>query len=89
MAKQAVYQVRMDENIKNEVEALYRNMGTTFAEAIRIFAVQSIHEQGMPFTPSEARGKTFGALSRYSNPVLRDQEGSAFEKAMVEKHANH
>ena len=37
MAKQAVYQVRMDEDIKNQVETLYRNMGTTFAEAIRIF----------------------------------------------------
>ena len=85
MAKQAVYQVRMDEDIKNQVEKLYRNLGTTFAEAVRIFAVQSIREQGMPFTPSETRGKTFGALSRYANPALRDQESSAFEKAMVEK----
>ena len=85
MAKQAVYQVRMDEDIKNQVEKLYRNLGTTFAEAVRIFAVQSIREQGMPFTPSETRGKTFGALSRYANPALRDQEYSAFEKAMVEK----
>ena len=60
MAKQAVYQVRMDEEIKDQVETLYRNMGTTFAEAIRIFAVQSIREQGMPFTPSEKRGSSFG-----------------------------
>lgn len=89
MAKQAVYQVRMDEDIKNQVEALYRGMGTTFAEAVRIFAVQSIHEQGMPFTPSEARGKTFGALSRYADPELKNQESSAFEKAMVSKHADH
>ena len=83
MAKQAVYQVRMDEDIKNQVEALYRGMGTTFAEAVRIFAVQSIREQGMPFTPSEARGKTFGTLSNYANPELINQESSAFEKAMV------
>ena len=86
MAKQAVYQVRMDEDIKNQVEALYRGLGTTFAEAVRIFAVQSIREQGMPFTPSEARGKTFGALSRYADPALRSQEDTAFEKAMVAKH---
>ncbi len=89
MAKQAVYQVRMDEDIKNQVEELYRNLGTSFAEAVRIFAVQSIREQGMPFTPSGERGKTFGALSRYANPALRDLENSAFEKAMVEKHADH
>lgn len=87
MAKQAVYQVRMDEEIKDQVETLYRNMGTTFAEAIRIFAVQSIREQGMPFTPSEKRGSSFGALSAFANPSLISQEEGAFERAMVEKHA--
>ncbi len=89
MAKQAVYQVRMDEDIKDQVELLYKNMGTSFAEAIRIFAVQSIREQGMPFTPTEKRGKSFGALSGFANPALMDQEAGAFEKAMVEKHAAH
>ena len=87
MAKQAVYQVRMDKDIKDQVELLYKNMGTSFAEAIRIFAVQSIREQGMPFTPTENRGKSFGALSEFANPALMDQEAGAFEKAMVEKHA--
>ena len=87
MAKQAVYQVRMDEDIKNQVEALYRDMGTSFAEAIRIFAVQSIRERGMPFTPTENRGQSFGALSSYANPDLINQEQGAFEKAMVKKHA--
>lgn len=88
MAKQAVYQVRMDEEIKDQVEELYRKLGTTFAEAVRIFAVQSIREQGMPFTPSEARGRTFGALSSYANPALIPQEEGAFGKAMVDKHAD-
>jgi len=89
MAKQAVYQVRMDEDIKEEVEALYRSLGTSFAEAVRIFAVQSLREQGMPFTPSENRGKSFGALSAYANPSLMTEEASAFEKAMEAKHADH
>ncbi len=87
MAKTAVYQVRIDEDIKNQAEALYRRMGTSFAEAIRIFAVQSIREQGMPFTPSEQRGRSFGVLSRFADPALIPQEDRAFEKAMVEKHA--
>ena len=88
MAKQAVYQVRMDEDVKEQVEALYRGLGTTFAEAVRIFAVQSIREKGMPFTPSEVRGRTFGALSKYADPALMAEEGSACEKAMVAKHAD-
>ena len=77
MAKQAVYQVRMDEEIKEQVESLYRSMGTSFAEAVRIFAVQSIREQGMPFTPSEAKGKAFGALSGYAKPTLLTEEETA------------
>lgn len=88
MAKQAVYQIRMDEDIKDQVEELYRNMGMTFAEAVRIFAVQSIREQGMPFTPSKARGMTYGALAHLANPSLIEREKGAFEKAMVDKHAN-
>ena len=89
MAKQAAYQVRMDDEIKEQVEALSRRLGTTFAAAVRILAAQSIREQGMPFTPSEVRGKAFGALSAYANPSLMSEEESAFEKAMVEKHATH
>ncbi len=88
MAKQAIYQVRMDEAIRNEVEELYRGLGTTFAEAVRIFAVQSIREQGFPFTPSETRGKSFGILSSVANPELIPLESEAFEKAMAAKHAD-
>ena len=88
MAKQAIYQVRMDEEVKNQVEALYRSLGTIFAEAVRIFAVQSIREQGMPFTPSDVRGKSFGALSSLADPASIPKESGAFEKAMVAKHAN-
>lgn len=63
MAKQAVYQVRMDEEVKDQVEELYRSLGTSFAEAVRIFAAQSLREKGMPFTPSQARGAARGAVS--------------------------
>ncbi len=89
MAKEAVYQLRMDEDIKTQVEALYRRLGTMFAEAVRIFAIQSLREQGMPFTPSEARGRSFGMLSRFANPALMDEEDGTFEEAMVKKHADH
>ena len=87
MAKQAVYQVRMDEDIKNKVEELYRNLGTSFAEAVRVFAVQSIREQGMPFVPTEVRGRCYGVLSALADPERIPQENGAFEKAMVNKHA--
>ena len=87
MAKNAVYQIRMDAEIKNQVEELYRNLGTAFAEAVRVFAVQSLREQGMPFIPTEARGRSYGMLSSLADPKRIPQEESAFLEAMVSKHA--
>ena len=50
MPKEATMQVRMDSDLKAQAEALYRSMGTSFAEAIRNFAKQSVEENAMPFT---------------------------------------
>ena len=52
MAMESTLQVRMNSELKAEVEALYKSLGTSFAEAVRIFAQQSIREGGMPFVPS-------------------------------------
>ena len=38
MAMDATFQIRMNSELKSEVESLYRNLGTSFAEAVRIFA---------------------------------------------------
>ncbi len=48
MAKTSVLQVRMDSDLKEHAESLYKNMGTSLAEAVRIFARQSVLENGMP-----------------------------------------
>lgn len=88
MAKEATLQVRMDAELKEQVETLYRSMGTSFAEAVRIFAKQSVKENGMPFivTADKVRGKTYGRLSSYANPLMMKEEEYAYEKAMMEKH---
>ena len=52
MAKDATLQIRMNSDLKTQVEELYRSMGTSFAEAVRIFAQQSLREGGMPFRPT-------------------------------------
>lgn len=52
MAMDATLQIRMNSDLKVQVEELYRNMGTSFAEAVRIFAQQSLREGGMPFRPT-------------------------------------
>ena len=47
---EATLQIKMDSNLKEQVELLYEKMGTSFAEAVRIFARQSVEEKAMPFT---------------------------------------
>ena len=49
MAMDATFQIRMNSELKSEVESLYRSLGTSFAEAVRIFAQQSLREGGMPW----------------------------------------
>lgn len=51
----------MDRELKSQVEALYQGLGTSFAEAVRIFAQQSLREGGMPFRPSM---KTWNELTQ-------------------------
>ncbi len=50
MMKETILEVRMDSELKEQVERLYEQLGTTFAEAVRIFAKQSVREKAMPFT---------------------------------------
>lgn len=49
--------------------------------------MQSSREQGIPFAPTEQRGRSFGSLSSFSDPSLIALADSAFEKAMVEEYA--
>lgn len=86
MAKEATLQVRMDAELKEQVETLYRDMGTSFAEAVRIFARQSVQENGMPFVVTANRNNTYGRLSRYADAQLAAKEDGAYERAMVAKH---
>jgi len=77
MAKEATLQVRMDADLKEKAEALYRELGTSFAEAVRIFAKQSVLENGMPFVVTANRKTTYGKLARYADPEKREQEDGA------------
>lgn len=86
MAKEATLQVRMDAELKEQAEALYRDMGTSLAEAVRIFAKQSVLENGMPFVVTANRKNTYGRLSKYAAPHLIAEEEGAYRRAMEEKH---
>lgn len=88
MTKDTTIQVRIDSDTKEKVEALYRDMGTTFSEAVRIFAVQSLLIGGMPLVlrSHPAESSSYGKLSAYADPALIEHEKDAFADAMRKKY---
>lgn len=99
MAKEATIQVRMDSEMKENVEDLYRRMGTSFAEAVRIFAAHSLMVNGLPFPLTVERPRSSistselaGSLRKYATPEkLSTEEAamrSAFSKAAIGKHGS-
>lgn len=55
--KRAILQVRIREEDKQHAERLYDAMGTSLAEAVRLFVAQSILMRKLPFQPVAVRSK--------------------------------
>ena len=66
MAKESVLQIRIDTALKDAAESLYRDMGTTFSEAVRIFARQSVLSRGMPFSLRASAPESFPSKEQAS-----------------------
>lgn len=92
MAKDAVLQIRIDSELKEKVEALYENIGLSFSDAVRMFAVQSLVSNGLPFTPKSTillnnyPNSAGGILHKYANSSLMDNEKKAWALAVGEKY---
>ena len=87
--KSTVMQFRMDTELKNEAEILFRELGTSFAEALRIFARQCVLTRSMPIAITLPHHETAsGTLAQYADPAKRKLEEGAFARAMEAKHAN-
>lgn len=86
METETVLQVRMDKSTKDKVEKLYRQMGITFASAVRLFAKQSLVEQGLPFVVSKKPTLAGGMLSKYADKTKWPEELSAMEGELKAKH---
>ena len=81
MANDAVLQVRMDSHLKHSVEQLYRDLGTSFPEAVRIFAQQSLLHAGLPFEPVARVSASTSQLSprlRTARELPPDARSSGF-----------
>ena len=83
-------EIRMDSETAARVKALYAEAGTTFEEAVRTFAEQSIMI-GTPLAlPRKVmRQRTaFGCLERFVDPKIRIDEEGAFARAAAENYSD-
>ena len=85
MSKQETFQFKIDSDLKNKVELLYHNLGTSFPEAVRIFASQSIKEKGFPFVVEDYKVNETSSLGIFTNELV-NKEKDAFKMAMIQKH---
>ena len=86
MEAEVVLQVRMDKKTKDKVEKLYRDMGITFATAVRLFAKQSLVEERLPFVVSKKPVLAGGMLSKYADKTKWKKEKKALEKGIIEEY---
>ena len=88
MAKEAVVHIRMDAELKKEAEELFRSMGTSFSEAVRMMAQRSVDLGALPFSVKKKKKSAFGIASKYANPDLIPLEEEAWANAVAEKYSN-
>lgn len=50
--KTATFQMRINPEVKQRVEAVYARQGLTFTDAVNIFIQQSLNMEGLPFLAS-------------------------------------
>lgn len=90
MAKDAIVHVRIDPADKEEAEAIYKSMGTTLSEAIRMFVKQTVVAQGYPMHPivsaNKGNGKAEGILRMYAHHELREKEREAWIRSLSDKY---
>ena len=75
--KRAILQVRIREDDKQHAERLYDAMGTSLAEAVRLFVAQSILMQPVAVRSKDGTA-AYGSLKAYGDPNRRSEERNAW-----------
>ncbi|MCL2433219.1 MAG: type II toxin-antitoxin system RelB/DinJ family antitoxin, partial [Clostridia bacterium] len=65
MSMNSTYNIRIDKDIKQEADTLYKNMGMSLSAAINLFLTQSVIQRKLPLTEVVAEPS-------YGEALLRD-----------------
>lgn len=95
MSKESLFQARMDTDIKEQVEKIYESLGTSFTEAVRVFAKASIIAKGYPFIIQQdalqknSNSDSFQTLLSFAGSISREiDEKKELDEARSEKYEN-
>lgn len=69
----ATLQTRVNEDLKIQADALFKDMGLTTTDAIRMFLTQCVNQGGLPFQP---RGKM---PNKQTLEALNEQGGTSYK----------
>ena len=82
---QTVISVRVDEDIKRDVESLYNELGLNISTAVNMFFRQSLRESAIPF-PIKAKDDYYNEanMKRLLESIEQAKAGKVVVKTMAE-----
>lgn len=91
MSNEVTVEIKLDADLKEAAEKLYRRIDLTLEEAIPLLVKYNVEQDTKPFDipdedNDEGRTSAFGALSKYANPAMIPFEDGAWERAVVKKY---
>ena len=60
-------QIRVDDDLKQKSDVLFRELGTDTTSAVRIFLTQAVAHNGFPFEIRKTSANPFAAMSEAKN----------------------
>ena len=87
--KTSTFQMRINPEVKRQVEAVYAKQGLTFTDAVNIFIQQSLNEDGLPFlaSPENAAFMKAKAMRRLLDAAQKGWDSAAREGWISEEDA--
>lgn len=87
--KTATFQMRINPEVKQRVEAVYARQGLTFTDAVNIFIQQSLNMDGLPFlaSPENEAYMRAKALRRFLDEVQQGWSSAELEGWVTEEDA--
>ena len=79
MAQSALIQVRVEDELKKDADALFSDLGLDTPTAIRIFLKRAVKQQGMPFAVGQPtpNAETVEAMEE-GDRILRDPSSKRY-----------